>query len=602
MRWTDVVLVVSVLSQSSCGGARVATAAVPSAEEASEQTCSSASDPLNPFVVEWPGTSRVALAAASQHGIVFVSYVGCKLEVLSACQAGGNYDLTSVTPARDRVAIHDQSDLRARLPFAVASLEADLRAAGRLDFEYVAVGQRVARQPPAAPAGDCQGATHYVESITVGAYTVDAAGEASTSAGAAIGDVGVGASHREGVRRLRGSGSIAACQQPGATGCDAILKIGLAALPRTPARRGSTQPPAAPIEVSMTYSSGKRAWIEEAAGSFRLAHPEIKLTLAAAGSFEASQAILEERDKPLVFSPADSLELTLFDAAYRAKFHAAPFGTSGEDAPQSLLATPLVFVLWEDRATALLSNGAKSIDWKMLRKAIASKSWSDIGGKAEWGRVKLGHTDPTKSNSGAQALVLMSYEYLGKTSGLDSSDILRPGLAQFLAGIESGVAKFENTTGNFMTDMIRFGPSTYDAAVVYENLAIEQLADAPERWGALHVYYPPITVWSDHPVVLLPRSGASERQRSAARLWIAFLRSRPLQERALAFGFRPGDPAVAVKTVDTENPFTRFAKYGVKIDIPLAAPMPDEPVMRGLLEVWARSAHRPARGATTPLQ
>lgn len=65
---------------------------------------------------------------------------------------------------------------------------------------------------------------------------------------------------------------------------------------------------------------------------------------------------------------------------------------------------------------------------------------------------------------------------------------------KFVKGVEKGVAKFESSTGTFMTDMVRFGPSKYDVAVAYESLAISELADAAGRWGKLKVYYPATTV------------------------------------------------------------------------------------------------------------
>ena len=103
-----------------------------------------------------------------------------------------------------------------------------------------------------------------------------------------------------------------------------------------------------------------------------------------------------------------------------------------------------------------------------------------------------------------------------------------------------------------MTDMVRFGPSKYDIAVVYENLAVSRLENAQGRWGSLKIYYPAITLWSDHPIALLDAEWVTAAQKVAARRLIAFLRSRPQQQRALAFGFRPADPAVPIRTADAE--------------------------------------------------
>jgi hypothetical protein len=60
-----------------------------------------------------------------------------------------------------------------------------------------------------------------------------------------------------------------------------------------------------------------------------------------------------------------------------------------------------------------------------------------------------------------------------------------------------------------------------------------------------------------------------------------------MQERALAFGFRPADPAVPLHTA-AQDPYTRLAQYGVRVDVPAAAATPDAPVIRNLLTMWAR--------------
>ncbi|HEX9296865.1 MAG TPA: substrate-binding domain-containing protein [Polyangiaceae bacterium] len=158
----------------------------------------------------------------------------------------------------------------------------------------------------------------------------------------------------------------------------------------------------------------------------------------------------------------------------------------------------------------------------------------------------------------------------------------------FIAAVERGVSKFEASTGTFMTDMIRFGPSKYDIAVVHENLVISQIENAQGRWDNLRVYYPETTLWSDHPAALLRGEWVTDAQKQAARAFIRFLRSRSLQERALAYGFRPADPAVPIRTADAQNPYTRLAQYGIKVEIPPVATPPDGPVIRNMLTMWSR--------------
>ncbi len=55
---------------------------------------------------------------------------------------------------------------------------------------------------------------------------------------------------------------------------------------------------------------------------------------------------------------------------------------------------------------------------------------------------------------------------------------------------------------------------------------------------------------------MAPMNSASltAAEKTAARAWLAHLRSRPVQERALTLGFRPGDTSVPVKTLDPRTP------------------------------------------------
>ena len=225
----------SLLYLPACGGApKPVLAQVPSVEgvEEGQATCKVAKDPLNPLIVEWPGTSKVSLDSQSQKGLVVVSYVGCVLKVLTSCQAGGAYDLKPVTPVRDKVSIENETELYARLPLGVASLKGELSTAQRLDLEYVAIGQREAAKPPVSLSGECAGATHYVRSIMVGAYGLDAVGKGKVAGGATVGESGAGGERSESVRRLRGSGDVVKCAVAGAKveDCGAVLQLGLAPL------------------------------------------------------------------------------------------------------------------------------------------------------------------------------------------------------------------------------------------------------------------------------------------------------------------------------------------------------------------------------------
>ncbi|NUO47564.1 MAG: hypothetical protein HOV80_01770 [Polyangiaceae bacterium] len=205
--------------------------------ESQQATCKVAKDPLNPLIVEWPGTAKIDFDSASQRGVVFVSYVGCNLKVLSSCRAttaDSIYEMTSVTPARDKLVMSDLSELYARLPLGAASLKGELGLGSSLELDYIAVGQRIAKETPKKFSGDCEGATHFVRTITVGAYSLDAHAAGKAAASVEVGSAGGGLSRQESKRNIRGSGNVESCSSdPLGTSCGAILQLGLAPLTKS---------------------------------------------------------------------------------------------------------------------------------------------------------------------------------------------------------------------------------------------------------------------------------------------------------------------------------------------------------------------------------
>lgn len=197
-----------------------------------QATCKVAKDPMNPLIVEWPGTEHTNLQTSSRRGLVVVSYAGCTLKVLPACEVPGEYERITVTPSRDKLSIGSESDLYAQLPLGAASLRGELKQGANLELDYISVGQLVAKSSPSSKSGACEGATHYVRTMTVGAFSLDSAAKGSASAGVDVGGIaGGGGQRRENVRNLRSTGSIQACaENPEDPSCSAVLKLGLVPL------------------------------------------------------------------------------------------------------------------------------------------------------------------------------------------------------------------------------------------------------------------------------------------------------------------------------------------------------------------------------------
>jgi ABC-type Fe3+ transport system substrate-binding protein len=344
--------------------------------------------------------------------------------------------------------------------------------------------------------------------------------------------------------------------------------------------RGPTRPP---IVVTVWYGTEKKEWMEQAQRSFAETQPvaggrPIEIRLRGMGSREMAERVAG-RDwrgdtPPVALSPASSFWLDLAKAPVA-------------DAPQSLVRSPLVIVGWDERAKALWPSGPRDL-WKELHDAINNPSgWKALGGNENWGPVKLGQTSPLTSNSGAQALMLMAYAFYGKTSGLTAADVANPDFQQWLREIESGVAGFGDSSGDLIADIVSRGPSQYDFGIIYENLALRSMEAANSRQRQpLRIFYPPATLLSDHPFVTLQGSWVTAEDRAAANQFRDFLLSRPMQELALRYGFRPVDQGVSIAASAADNPFSTYSANGVRLDDIGQVEVPPPDVVAALLELW----------------
>jgi Ca-activated chloride channel family protein len=223
-----------------------------------------------------------------------------------------------------------------------------------------------------------------------------------------------------------------------------------------------------------------------------------------------------------------------------------------------------------------------------VNQALKSKGgWDEIAHKPEWGLFKFGHTHPNQSNSGLMTIVVAAYTYHHKTNNLTLKDVLDVNFQNWLGDLERGASGFSNSTGNMMKEMVLKGPSSYDALMVYESVAIDYLKNAEGRWGELHVSYPQRNMWNENPYYVLDVPWSSPEQQKAAGVFLDFLLSEPIQKQSLVHGFRPGNPAVPVRTPD--SPFVLYQKFGLNADLGSVCEPPKAEVINNLLAGWERT-------------
>jgi ABC-type glycerol-3-phosphate transport system substrate-binding protein len=338
------------------------------------------------------------------------------------------------------------------------------------------------------------------------------------------------------------------------------------------------------VAINVAFGTEKEKWLKEALAAFEQT-PEgrrVQVNLVGLGSVEGAQAVLDGPGPvPIhVWSPASSAYRDVFEKEWRIKHSGAPILQE-----ENLALTPMVFVLWKSRYEPFIKRYGK-VNFQTIAVAMGeSGGWASIGDQPTWGLFKFGHAQPSKSNSGLLTLVLMAYEFSHKERGLTTADVTQPAFQAWLKAFEQGVARpggsLTHSTGTLMREMVLRGPSQYDCLMVYENLAIDYLDDARRRWGELQVVYPEENLWNEHPYYILNVPWSAPAQREAARHFLDFLISEPIQRRALAHGFRPGNPSVAVRF--PQSPLVVHAEQGLIIDLPRVCEPPRAEIVYDLI-------------------
>jgi hypothetical protein len=211
-------------------GAPQAPAYVP----ANETTAGAAKSSTRPLILEWPAADRAALEAQRALGVVVVRYGGREIEVLRGCKVTGAYRYVPVTPKEEDVVMRDRAELDAEMPVHAVSLEAKLAQKQQLQVAMTIVGAYEADARVWAAAdlqGQCDGATHVVQELTVGAFEIDSSAQSSQAAGAGAFGVGASASHDASREVLNRDGDKASCGKSAAGdgappfACGAMLRM-----------------------------------------------------------------------------------------------------------------------------------------------------------------------------------------------------------------------------------------------------------------------------------------------------------------------------------------------------------------------------------------
>jgi Ca-activated chloride channel family protein len=270
----------------------------------------------------------------------------------------------------------------------------------------------------------------------------------------------------------------------------------------------------------------------------------------------------------------------------------------------SFMLTPLVIAMPKPMAEAL-GWPDTPIGWSDVAELATSPEGWAAKGHPEWGSFKLGKTNPNFSTSGLSALIGQTYAATGKSRGLSIEDLDGAGAKEFSAQVESAVVHYGDITMTFLNNWFRTdrgGTSlNYASAVAVEEKSVidynqgnpDGVLDPGEqirkpKIPLVAIYPKEGTLYSDNPLFVLDAPWVDADQKAGAQAFIDFVQLAENQEKVLEYGFRPGNPDVAVA-----SPIT--AANGVDPNQPSKLlEVPEPPVMISLLDQW-KSNRKDAR-------
>jgi hypothetical protein len=214
--------------------------------EGSTGKCKPGNEASKSLVVEWPMGDRAALEGRVNSSLVAVRYRNCEMELITNCSVQGSYKYISVTPKSENVRITNADELYAKIPIGAVKLEGKLERDGELNVDMVLVGRHESdryRFQVSDLDGRCEGATHVVTGLTVGAFVFYSGAGADIGLGGEVRGTGVqaGAGSTASRELLSRDGDPEKCIQSPDTiaappiGCGALLQVEVVPIDRPPA-------------------------------------------------------------------------------------------------------------------------------------------------------------------------------------------------------------------------------------------------------------------------------------------------------------------------------------------------------------------------------
>jgi Ca-activated chloride channel family protein len=316
------------------------------------------------------------------------------------------------------------------------------------------------------------------------------------------------------------------------------------------------------ITIDVKANASLEPWLQKAVGRFNQARVRtaakkiVRVNLSAEESGQAVVSLTSVTPLPAVWIP-DS-EVWAIVLANRKQ-------PAYQGNCVSVATSPLVIALWRPVAESL-GWPSRSLGWLDIGSLGADPTaWAYYSGGRFGPNLRIGHTHPGLSATGASALLAIVQAATSKKEAVTVQEIQQPIVQASLRTFEGSVSSFSTSTDALGQTMSERGVSYLGAAVMYESTVLSYGDKEP---GLVPIYPFEGTFVATHPACI--NGSADEEIKEAATLFRDFLLGKDAQQLAVSSGLRPvntqvaiGAPLDAAHGVDLTQPKIAFAQPGV---------------------------------------
>jgi Ca-activated chloride channel homolog len=354
------------------------------------------------------------------------------------------------------------------------------------------------------------------------------------------------------------------------------------------------------LRLRMAASQDTVGLLQRAADDYSREHTVdgrcVAVTVDSKNSGTAMNALVRGWDettdgpRPDVWSPASNVWVTLLRQRAQASDTAVPVP---QGTPPAIMTSPLTIAMPQPMARAI-GWPARAIGWEDLAKlAQEPRGWATYG-HPEWGRFKLGKTNPNLSTSGLNATVGAYFASAGTTTDLTESDVLNAKNQTFVRNLERAIVHYGDTTLTFLSALQRADDRgralSYISAVTVEEDSVWAynqgdpygdpglIGKHPKpRTPLVSIYPKEGTIYSDHPYVAL--DWMDPQKQKASDDFLTYLHGDEAQSGFQKFGYRSWQGRPGSEINQGNGLLAREPK--TTLNLPSAA------VLSKLLDAWA---------------